>query len=351
MTVSKSATWRIGCETIIEKKKQLEEVILGFYRLLSTVGTAEAIAISKHSRRVKNCETRDCIRIKQLVVSYWEFVGSIYVLVTKQRDKKPPLLALPHPRASLRAKENALEEIKEWNGTQCGEKARTQRKRQGFSTVRFSTAEFFGKMDFTGKVVQSTQEIQPLCFVFERLFKREWLSILASTWMVLFVTKWNDKLGSKCAFVLMIVGTSMWIAVYQIYGYDSRSSRYCMKNFQKVFLWSSNYQTCFLVAREMVWHVKNSSTKGKAAIDFQNTEAWQCSEIDRHSDRMSSLVPNLSSEVAEYLAVSLSDSSKCHERDGRCGHHSFLYARRRTCAQFTYWPTLFQCCHIGIGSR
>ena len=58
-----------------------------------------------------------------------------------------------------------------------------------------------------------------------------------------------------------------------------------------------------------------------------------------------------------FLAVSRPDSSNCHEQDGRCRHHTYLYARRRTfisCAQhsahFTHCSAFFQCCDIGIGS-
>ena len=57
------------------------------------------------------------------------------------------------------------------------------------------------------------------------------------------------------------------------------------------------------------------------------------------------------------LAVSRPDSSAMNATEG-VGHHTYLYARRRTffswahhIAQFTHSSALFQCCHIGIGSR
>ena len=56
-----------------------------------------------------------------------------------------------------------------------------------------------------------------------------------------------------------------------------------------------------------------------------------------------------------WIWISHSASGNSREYDGRCGHHTYLYARRRTffscthhSAQFIHWSALFQCGHTAL---
>ena len=73
-----------------------------------------------------------------------------------------------------------------------------------------------------------------------------------------------------------------------------------------------------------------------AGNSMRKREVQRCQCQPVSSDCMFRLVPFVFLQKLQILAVSRPDSSNCHERNGRCGHHTFLYARRRTFFSFAH---------------